>query len=172
MAAVEPNGRLEFEVAGRSVVVTATLLMALVARAAAGDLPNPGLTPGAVATTDRSIVCRPGYARAVRPRGLIWRRLKEQAYERYGIGRGHRSTIDVDGVRHPAYEVDHFVPLELGGDPTDIRNLWPEPIQSAREKDKVENDLHDLVCTGQMTLRSAQAAILRDWHTAVPGLKI
>ena len=134
----------------------------------AADMPNSLLTPGAVATSDRMIVCRPGYATSVRPTGPLWRRLKEQAYAEYGIPRGHRSYVDEHGVRHPAYEVDHLIPLEIGGAPTDIRNLWPEPTHSARVKDEVENQLHDLVCNGRMSITQAQAAIAHDWETAIP----
>jgi hypothetical protein len=132
------------------------------------DMPDSTLTPGAVATTDTTIVCAPGYATSVRPTGSIWRRLKEEAYGEYSLPRGHRSTVDAYGIRHPAYEVDHLIPLELGGSPTDIHNLWPEPIDSARQKDKVENELHSLVCNGQVPLTQAQEAIARNWKTAIP----
>jgi hypothetical protein len=132
-------------------------------------MPNEALTPGAVATTDVSTVCRPGYATNLRPTGALWNHLKEGAYDRYGLLRGHRSVIDEHGIRRPAYEVDHLIPLEIGGDPTDRRNLWPESIQSAKVKDEVENELHELVCSGRMDIRQAQSAIARDWKTAVPG---
>jgi hypothetical protein len=67
------------------------------------------------------------------------------------------------------YEEDHFISLELGGSPTDPRNLWPEryapkPGAKAKEKDIVENYLHRQVCTAQMTLVEAQKAITTDWY--------
>lgn len=136
--------------------------------AAQSDLPNSNITPGSVATTDTTAVCRPGRATEIRPKGALWTHLKEEAYARYGIKRGHRSYVDPDGHRHPAYEVDHLVPLELGGSPDDIRNLWPQPITVAKTKDKVEDELHKLVCSGQMPLAQAQAAIAKNWTTAVP----
>jgi len=40
------------------------------------------------------------------------------------------------------YEEDHLVPLEVGGNPHDPRNLWPEPLHgpwNARMKDRLEN---------------------------------
>jgi hypothetical protein len=49
------------------------------------------------------------------------------------------------------YEEDHLISLELGGHPTSEKNLWPEaykPKPGAREKDRVENFLHDEVCAG------------------------
>ena len=47
-------------------------------------------------------------------------------------------------------EIDHIVSLELGGS-NDIANLYPEPgtgVASYHVKDKLENKLHDLVCSG------------------------
>jgi hypothetical protein len=63
------------------------------------------------------------------------------------------------------YEVDHHVPLELGGS-NDIANLWPEaaaPQPGFHEKDLVENYLHDQVCGGRMSLLDAQRAIATNW---------
>ena len=134
-----------------------------------GDFPDSSLTPGAVVTNDVAVICRQGYATSVRPEGALWKRLKEEAYERYRLPRGHRSRTDGNGVPHPAYEVDHLVPLELGGSPTDIRNIWPQSIEAAEQKDRVENELHDLVCDGRMSLTQAQSAIARNWETAVPA---
>jgi hypothetical protein len=133
-----------------------------------GEFPNADLTPGAVAYSNTAEICRPGYATDVRPNGSEWNRLKDEAYKRYGLARGHRSSTDEHGVRQPAYEVDHLIPLELGGSPSDIRNIWPEPIGYAKQKDKVENELHALVCSGRMPLDQAQSAIARNWETAVP----
>jgi hypothetical protein len=59
------------------------------------------------------------------------------------------------------YEEDHFVSLELGGDPRNPKNLWPEPYKptpGAREKDWVETFLKDQVCNGAMTVQDAQRA--------------
>ena len=138
----------------------------------ASDLPNSNLTPGVAAESDIRVICQSGYATSVRPRGSLWNRLKDEAYNRYGIPRGHRSAVDDNGVHHPAYEVDHLIPLELGGAPSDIRNLWPESIAGAKEKDKVENKLHTLVCSGRLSLRQAQNAIAQNWKAAVPGRAI
>ena len=63
-------------------------------------------------------------------------------------------------------EIDHIVPLELGGS-NDIANLFPEPGSgkaSYHAKDALENRLHDLVCAGAMSLRSAQFGIATDWE--------
>jgi hypothetical protein len=65
------------------------------------------------------------------------------------------------------YEEDHLISLDLGGSPTDPRNLWPQPYSpkpGAREKDVVENYLKKQVCEGAMTLSEAQQAIATDWY--------
>jgi hypothetical protein len=51
---------------------------------------------------------------------------------------------------------DHLISLELGGNPTDPRNLWPEPYPRAADVDKIENELNSEVCSGQLTLAEAQ----------------
>jgi hypothetical protein len=84
--------------------------------------------------------------------------MKNQVYTDYAV------------ASHPrgAYEIDHFIPLELGGS-NDIANLWPQPARPApgfHEKDKVETALHDEVCkTHTMTLDQAQRLIATDWLT-------
>ena len=145
----------------------ALFLAAQLAAVAQGLLPDAQLTPGAIATSDVRTICARGYATRVRPKGVLWRRLKDEAYNRYHIARGHRSSVGSDGVRHPAYEIDHLIPLELGGHPTDLRNLWPEPLADAKRKDRVENRLHALVCSGRITLMAAQGVIARNWPRAL-----
>jgi len=63
-------------------------------------------------------------------------------------------------------EIDHIVSLELGGS-NDIANLFPErasPAPGYKIKDKLENKLHSLVCSGQMTLSSARVGIATSWQ--------
>ncbi|MGH2501500.1 MAG: HNH endonuclease signature motif containing protein, partial [Ktedonobacterales bacterium] len=63
------------------------------------------------------------------------------------------------------YEVDHLVSLELGGS-NDIANLWPElasPTPGFHQKDKVENYMHDQVCSGAVPLATAQQEIATNW---------
>lgn len=138
------------------------------ARADAQRMPRADLTPGAIATTSTASLCVRGYSGSVRPRGDAWRRIKDAVYSRYGIPRGQRSMLDAKGRSHPAYAIDHLIPIELGGSPGDLRNLWPEPIKESRQKDRVENAMHSLVCSGAISIASAQSAIARDWRSAVP----
>jgi hypothetical protein len=72
---------------------------------------------------------------------------------------------------HPDYEVDHLIPLGIGG-ADDHKNLWPEPRRSiepvwnAERKDALEYKLRELVCGGQLDVNTAQKAIADDWTEA------
>ncbi len=122
--------------------------------------PNHDLTPGAVDPTVtegniQSTICVPGYTKTVRPPERFTRRLKPQIMAAYGRGGDLRD-----------YELDHFIPLELGGCPDCAANLWPERYDTtlgARQKDRVENFLHRKVCSGEISLKEAQDAITGDW---------
>lgn len=112
-------------------------------------LPDPRCTPGAVQSTDRRAVCTPGWATAHRN---VTSATRARVYREYGLSGPHP---------FPAWEVDHRVPLELGGS-NSIRNLWPEHGPAA--KDDLEDSLHARVCSGRMALRRAQAVFQSDWR--------
>jgi hypothetical protein len=124
-----------------------------------GLLPDPRCTPGSIdpAVTQgnlRSTICKDGWTRTARPPEPQTERFKYYvAYPHYGTPAGERT------------ELDHLVPLELGGS-NDATNLWPEPHPSSYAKDRVENALNDAVCSGRVSLAAAQAAIAADWLTA------
>jgi hypothetical protein len=65
------------------------------------------------------------------------------------------------------YELDHLIPLELGGCPNCISNLWPQPWTppGAHEKDEVEDYLRDRVCHRLITLAEAQHLISTNWYS-------
>jgi hypothetical protein len=129
-------------------------------------LPNRRRTPGAVnaavtQATIRSTICLTGYTKTIRPPSSYTTSLKVTQLGSGYAFHGDRSVRD--------YEEDHLIALELGGAPTQSRNLWPEPYAAARGakvKDLVENQLHDLVCSGRLSLRSAQRAIAGNWWRA------
>jgi hypothetical protein len=120
---------------------------------AMGVLPDPACTPGDILPdATKAKICVSGYSTTVRD---VPDSVKTAVYKEYGI-KTHTSG---------QYEVDHFVSLELGGS-NDISNLWPEPAAPTpgfHEKDKVENYLHDQVCSGAMTLKDAQIKIATNW---------
>ncbi|GAC1314321.1 MAG: hypothetical protein NVSMB21_25650 [Vulcanimicrobiaceae bacterium] len=136
----------------RSLIAAGAL--ALAALAPGGRLPDPGLTPGAVAPVTTAQVCQRGYARHARhPYDRAWRRLAAAVRREYG-------------VRGPGYRIDHLVPIEDGGAPFDIRNLWPQPTAESHVKDDVENAMHARICAGTISLAAAQREFMRDWRTA------
>jgi hypothetical protein len=102
---------------------------------------NPAVTPATI----RDTICRRGWTRTVRPPVDYTNELKRRQMQAYGL-RGPPS----------AYQEDHLISLELGGNPTDPRNLWPEPYPHAAAVDRIENDLNNRVCTGSLTLAQAQ----------------
>ena len=107
---------------------------------------TPGvLNPDVTQATIRSTICRHGWTATIRPPVSYTNALKARQMRAYGET-GSRS----------AYQEDHLISLELGGHPTDPRNLWPEPYPRAGEVDRIENDLNMQVCSGALTLAQAQ----------------
>lgn len=126
-----------------------------------GVLPDPSCTPG---TIDPNVVqeniyqtiCKKGYTKTVRPSVDYTEKLKIEQIKEYGY-----SDISLRD-----YEEDHLIPLEVGGSPSDPKNLWPEPINQAHEKDNMENLCNVKVCDGKITLIEAQKEIGANWQTA------
>lgn len=118
--------------------------------------PDPKMTPGETLTADTVLICSPGYAKSVRD---VPSSEKRMVYHLYGI----------DNRDPGEFEVDHLVSLELGGS-NSIRNLWPQSFLThplnAHVKDVLENKLHDLVCSGRVSIHDAQKDIATDWVSA------
>jgi hypothetical protein len=102
---------------------------------------NPDVTQATVAAT----ICRHGWTRTIRPPVSYTNALKAKGLRQYHL-RGPPS----------AFQEDHLISLELGGDAVDSRNLWPEPYPRAAAVDRIENELNHLVCTGKLSLAEAQ----------------
>jgi hypothetical protein len=102
---------------------------------------NPAVTQANIGTT----ICAEGWTRTIRPATSYTSDLKGRQMREYGVG---GSPAD--------YQEDHLISLELGGHPTDPRNLWPEPIERARAVDEIENELNAKVCSGELSLTEAQ----------------
>ncbi len=63
-------------------------------------------------------------------------------------------------------EIDHIVPLELGGSNA-IANLFPEPGNGPANyhvKDALENRAKAAVCDGQLSLRAARRGFAMNWE--------
>jgi hypothetical protein len=91
--------------------------------------------------------------------------MKHIAYRWYEIQKPR-----INSNRNQVCELDHLVPLELGG-ADGLGNIWPEcgPEGVAlddrffKRKDHVENYLAEQVRDGQMSLNTAQHGIAFDW---------
>lgn len=129
-----------------------------------GLLPDRSCTPGAIdpAVTQANIgstICRAGYTGTVRPPEA-----QTEAFK-WSVAEPAYGQHDVSG------ELDHLIPLELGGD-NDARNLWVEAGPIPNPKDAAENALNQAVCDGQIPLRTAQREIARNWLTVAAALGI
>jgi hypothetical protein len=119
-------------------------------RQAVGVVASPVLTPGVVdaAVTQAAIgstICRHGWTATIRPPTSYTSELKLRQMPTYG-----------ESGPPSGYQEDHLISLELGGPPTDPRNLWPEPYPRAADVDQIENALNAQVCSGTLTLADAQ----------------
>jgi hypothetical protein len=138
--------------------------------------PDPLLTPGATnpdvtQDTIMTTICVSGWTATIRPPTSYTNALKGQQIAQYGYPITAAS----------AYEEDHLISLQLGGAPSDPRNLWPEPYEitlgdgrptGARTKDVFETRLKKQVCAGTITLAEAQAEIGIHWvhaYYAIPS---
>lgn len=129
-----------------------------------GVLPDPAKTPGiinAAITQDNldTTLCNSAWStKSIRPPASYTTKLKVQQ-----LAGGYALNADANTKD---YEEDHLISLELGGNPTDPRNLWPESYTTtpgAKDKDAVENYLHKQLCAGDITLAEAQHEISTDW---------
>lgn len=110
-------------------------------------------TTGAVTEASKDEICLPGYATT--HRSVSWA-TKLTVYDEYGITK--RAPYGEPG----SYEIDHLVPLELGGS-NEIINLFPEPFPAYKRKDHMENFMHEQVCYNGLSLHSAQLFFMRKY---------
>jgi len=119
-------------------------------------LPKPDLTPGFTRHVTLVQICGEYHDEVERnvPRGV-----QEKVFQEYGM----------QSASPENYEVDYLITPGLGG-ADDIRNLWPEPHYDTKwnsyVKDQLENQLHQMVCTGKVNLATAQQDIARNWISA------
>lgn len=148
----------------------AAFLVALLAAlpALAGDLPDPTLTPGVVRDGETvETICNTRWGHDVRH---VTKAMKQEVFRRYHMS-GNLDAACVPDAHGQRCEVDHLISRELGGADA-IENLWPQAYGSspwnAHVKDRLENRLHVLVCSGKLPLDQAQHEIATDWISAYP----
>jgi len=103
-------------------------------------------------------ICVSGYTKSVRPATSYTNGVKRKLMREAGI----------DTARIGDYELDHIVPLALGGHPRKLSNLMLQPWEGqhgAKAKDVLEVRLQSLVCHGKLDLTDAQVCIAQDWES-------
>jgi hypothetical protein len=132
--------------AALAFVLVLTQRHANAAAVVADPVRTPGvLNPDVRQETIAATICVQGWTRTVRPPTDYTNALKVRQMRAYG-----------EAGSPSAYQEDHLISLELGGHPTDPRNLWPEPYPRAAQVDTIENELNAQVCSGALTLGQAQ----------------
>ena len=120
------------------------------------DLPlNPAVTQETIGKT----ICAPGWTKTVRPSARYTARIKIKLIR----------ELEVDEALLVDFELDHRIPLALGGAPSDPRNLELQPWDEAGEKDAIEACLARAVCAGKIGLDEARRRIWSDWRHAGAG---
>ena len=125
-----------------------------------GSLPDTKCTPGSTNPSVNQInikntICVPGFSKTIRPPVSYTNPLKINLMHSYGFT-DSRSN----------YELDHLIPLSIGGNPKSVTNLWPEPGYGQYNfhiKDRFENYLYRSVCNGKISLDDAQKEIATNW---------
>jgi hypothetical protein len=120
-----------------------------------GLVPDRHLTPGVFRPVSTSEVCTATYSDDA---DVVPASVKERVFQEYGMAPQSRN-----------YELDYLISPQLGGT-DDVGNLWPEPasvsVWSVRDKDALENRLHQLVCQNKIDLSTAQRDLATDWISA------
>jgi hypothetical protein len=137
-------------------------------------MPDPNCTPGAINPTITVAVLKDPNFRTCCIRDKVESELdKHIAYKWYGIAAPSR-----DEGQDQVCELDHLVPLELGGGDS-MDNIWPQCGPDAvtlnqryfKQKDQVEFYLADHVKAGSMDLAKAQQAIAADYTQFLEAAK-
>jgi hypothetical protein len=119
------------------------------------SLPNPKLTPGAVATTNTTEICLlPDHL----PSTIISPGKQNAVLTEYGVN---------PTVATSKYDIDYLVPISLGG-ATTMANMWPAAYRGTGffEKDQLDHVLRDMVCHRELSLRTAQRDLEQNWYLA------
>ena len=143
-------------IAAAALASAAAIAIFAVRLGAEGPRPRPALTPGDVRPITTAEVCRAADAQVIVSDIPV--ETRRRVLEAYGI----RSSRAED------FEVDYLITPDLGGTGS-VRNLWPQPYSArwnARQKDRLEQRLHQMVCGGRLDLATAQREIAADWIAA------
>ena len=135
------------------VRIYAGVALFIVTVSADGPRPNAALTPGDARPISSAEACRASSAIVVVKDIPV--ETQRQVFQAYGI----------NPAQPGEFEVDYLITPDLGGTGS-MRNLWPQPYSArwnARQKDRLEERLHEMVCSGRMDVATAQREIAADW---------
>ena len=133
-----------------SLLLTTVLWTGL---ASAEPLP---LNPSVNSSTIHETICVKGWTARIRPPVYFTNRIKKQRMRELGLPLELISD----------FQLDHKLPLSLGGSPDNPANLVLQDIDEAEAKDAVEHCLPAAVCAGIISLHEAQQAMWNDWRAA------
>jgi hypothetical protein len=197
----------------------ACLLLAHGVRAQSNRIGPPEIYPDSVRTpgaanpqvTQENIqdnICnRQWSTKQIRPPSAYTSKLKKKQLREYGdtvqqtraelinpkTGKVDTTRCVMHSDNMACYEEDHLISLEDGGNPTDPKNLFPEPyntrvggvIMGAHQKDIVEGFVHDEICyaipnskknshipaTTAVSLKRGQQILAGDWYACYEAIK-
>lgn len=145
--------------AQRALAASLLSLMITISQPAFATPTPDRLNPSVTQATIQQTICVAGYTATVRPPSRYTNAIKKTLLTRAGI--------PLNAIRD--YELDHIIPLAIGGSPANPRNLMLQPWKGesgAHRKDRLEVKLQCLVCSGQLPLSQAQNEIVDDWQSA------
>ena len=116
------------------------------------SFPDPKGTPGSLCTDDDDNFDGYRYHEQIAHcKRNVPKSVKLKIAKKYGIKEEDFSD----------YEFDHLIPLSVGGS-DDITNIWPQPLDEAKEKDKVEQSAYLQLSKGDITQKQA-IQMMWDW---------
>jgi hypothetical protein len=122
-------------------------------------VPQEVLNPDVRQDTIRQTVCVSGYTASVRPSTTYTNGVKLKLMREQGL----------PASAAPEFELDHRIPLALGGHSRSLQNLmlqrW-DGADGAKAKDRLERRLQRLVCAQKLPLDDARRAIYGNWQSA------
>jgi 5-methylcytosine-specific restriction endonuclease McrA len=143
----------------RTVATGATLLLGrrtMTSGCKRAAVPDRRCSPGAYyARLTRAVICATGF------RTSAIRNVPQT--EKFAVEREYGMAAAYYGR---TIEIDHIVPLELGGS-NSIANLFPEPGSGNADyhvKDAAENRAKARVCEGGLSLSAARRGFATDWE--------
>ena len=122
--------RNEWPVRGLVALLSSALLLASAAAQDHQRAPVPGaIDPHVTQATIHTTICQRGYTARARPPRTVTNAIKR------------RLVNELPGSPQD-YELDHLIPIGLGGDPRSLKNLWLQNWPEAAMKDRDELRLH------------------------------